>query len=573
MGHRTVGITLAILASAVAGCGARTEPADLLIRNARVYTLESDRPWAEAVAIRGERIAWVGDDADAGRFAGPATRVIDAGGRLMLPGFFDSHNHIRDGSDPLVVKLHDARSLAEIRERVGRFASEHPDLEWIEGEGWNYSAIPGDGMPEAADLEGITGGRPAFLISYDVHSVWLNRAALKRLGIGPGTGNVEFGEVERDPRTGAPTGLLSNFATLGISSAGEARLAGILPSQTEERRYGSLRRSLEDAARFGITTIVDPQVDVDDLPMFERARRDGLLKSRLIVALFHPRGTPEAEIDRLDEARARLNDDRLRAGPVKLYIDDVIEPHTAAMLEPYANRPGERGATLYPPDEFDDLVTRLDRRGFQMFIHAIGDRGVRTALDALERARRANGPRDARHQLVHVEVIAPDDAPRFRDLGVVACMQPRHAAPDITGQWAKNVGPERSRYAFAWRTLADAGATLAFASDWNVAEMDPLVGIYTAVTRRGLDGQPPDGWIPEQRIDVATAIRAYTLGSARANFADGDRGTIRAGKYADLILLSENLLEIPPERIRDARVVLTLVGGEEIWRGFEPGQI
>ena len=565
-------VAASLLIITAAACTGPTEaPADLLIRNARVYTVDDDRPWAEAVAIRGEWIVWVGSDGEADRYHSARTRVIDAGGRLLLPGFVDSHNHIRFGSDPDVVKLHDAASLDEIRNRVKKFASEHPHLEWIEGEGWNYSAIPRDGLPDAADLEGLSGGRPAFLVSYDGHTAWLNREAMARVGITSETESVAFGLVEHDSLSGVPTGLLSNFATLGISSDGEKRLAEILPSQTQKRLYASLRGSLDDAIRFGITTIVDPQVDIDDLEMFERARQEEFLRSRLVLALFHPRGTSDEILERFEEASRRFDDDRLRVGPLKLYIDDVIEPHTAAMLEPYANRPGERGETLYPPAEFTDLIARLDRRGFQLFIHAIGDRGVRTALDALEHARAVNGPRDSRHQLVHIEVVTPEDADRFHELGVFACMQPRHAAPDITGQWAKNVGVARSRFAFAWKTLRDAGATLAFASDWDVAEMDPLIGIYTAVTRRGLDGEPPDGWIPGQRIDVATAVRAYTLGSARAIFADEDRGTIVAGKYADLILLSENLFEIPPERIKEARVVLTLVGGAEVYADPEFG--
>jgi predicted amidohydrolase YtcJ len=216
---------------------------------------------------------------------------------------------------------------------------------------------------------------------------------------------------------------------------------------------------------------------------------------------------------------------------------------------------------LYPPAEFSDVLTRIDKLGFQVFIHSIGDRGVRTSLDALAAVQRNNGLRDSRHQLVHVEAISPQDIPRFRELGVTACMQPRHSAPDITGQWARAVGPERSQYAWALRSLRDAGAPLAFASDWNVAEMEPVIGIYTAMTRKGLDGEPAAGWIPAQAIDLETAIRGYTLGSAEANFLEKDRGSVTAGKYADLVLLSEDLFRIPPARIKDVRAVMTLVGG------------
>ncbi len=557
---------LALVCAAVA-CGPRTPgPADLVIRNARVYTVDAARPWAEALSVRGGRIQVVGGNAEVVRLVGPVTRVIDAGGRLVLPGFIDSHNHITFGDDPEVAQLFGAATLRELLDRVRGFASAHPGLEWIEGEGWNYSAFPGGRMPTARDIEGTTGGRPAFLVSYDAHTVWLNREALRRLGIGRKTPDLPFGEVDRDPRTGEPTGILKSFATLGLSQAGREGLRKVLPSSSPERQRERLRRNLETAVRFGITTVVDPQVFLEDLPVVARARDEGILRARMQLALFHPRGTPETDLAKFDEARRRFDDDRLRVSAVKLYIDDVIEPHTAAMLEPYSDRPGTRGDTLYPPAEFSAVVARLDRMKFQMFIHAIGDRGIRVALDALERARETNGPRDGRHQLVHIECLSPADVPRFKGLGVVACMQPRHCAPDISAKWAENVGPERSRYAWAFRSLKDSGAVLAFASDWNVAEMDPLIGIYTALTRQGLDGRPPGGWIPDQRLDLETAMRAYTIQGAYANFVEGNRGSIVPGKYADLILLSDDLFAIAPEKVKDARVLLTLVGGEEAYR-------
>ena len=561
----------ALLFAAMAGASAcgRSEPADLVIRNARVYTVEAGQPWAEAVAVRGERIAFVGSDQEAERFVSEGTRVIDGGGRLLLPGFIDSHNHVRFGADPDILSLFGARSLAELQTRVHEFAEGKPELPWIEGEGWNYSAMPDGRLPGALDLEGLTGGRPAFLMAYDAHTAWLNHEALRALGITSATERVPFAEeVEKDPQTGEPTGILTGLSTLALGGGGEAELARHLPSHSPERRTRRLRDSLASAVRFGITTIVEPQASLQDLDSFAAARERGELVSRLQVALFHPPGLPEPELARFEAARERFDDDRLRVSAVKLYIDDVIEAHTAAMLEPYADLPGESGSTLYPPEEFDALVTALDRRGFQLFIHAIGDRGVRTALDALEAARRENGPRDSRHQLVHVETISPQDLPRFAALGVVACMQPRHSAPDLTARWAAAVGPERSKHAFAWGSLHEAGATLAFASDWNVAEMDPLVGIYTALTRKGLDGQPDGGWIPQQTVDLETALRAYTLDGAWANFVEADRGSIAPGNYADLVLLSDDLFAIPPERIKDARVVLTLVGGQEAHRAF-----
>ena len=564
---RRTGLLAPVLLALSAACGVpRQETADLVIHDAKIYTVDPARPWAEAVAIKDDRILATGGDAEILHFVSSRTRVLDVRGRLVLPGFIDSHNHITFGSDPDVLQLSDVRSPREIYERVRFAVATRQEGGWIEGEGWNYSIFPGGALPTWRDLEGLTNDRPAFLVSYDVHTVWLNRAGLKKLGVVRGTASLPFGEVDVDPRTGEPTGILRSFATMGLSTEGNAALRKVLPSASTERRYARLKRNLEIAARFGITTIVEPQAFLEDLPLFSRARQEGLLRPRLQLALFHPRGTTEADLDRYDEARRQFNDDHLRVAAIKLYIDDVVEPHTAALLRPYSDAPSLKGETLYTLEEFKTVAARLDRLKFQMFIHAIGDRGIRTALDALQFAREQNGPRDSRHELIHIECLSPEDLPRFKALGVTACMQPRHCAPDITGKWAMNIGPERSRYAWAFRSLKEAGATLAFASDWNVAEMDPLVGIYTALTRQGLDGRPAGGWIPEQTIDLETALRAYTIQGAWANFVEGSRGSIAVGKYADLILLADDLFALPPAKIKDTRVLLTLVGGEEVYR-------
>jgi predicted amidohydrolase YtcJ len=512
--------------------------------------------------VEGERISYVGSNAGVEAYVSEATKVVEADGRLVLPGFIDSHNHVRSGSNPDVVSLFGAESLAELQERIGTFARERPDLEWIRGDGWNYSVLPDARLPTADDLDGLTGGRPAFLVSYDAHTIWLNHAAMERMNITPETKSVPFGELVLDER-GRPIGVLKG--TMGLTGQADAGLGQFLPDRDDEDRFASLKQNLSDAARFGITTIVDPQASVRTLATYERARDEGYLKSRLQVALYHPPGTTQEEVERFAEARQKYDDDRIRVSAIKLYIDDVIEPHTAALLEPYSDLPGERGDTFYTPETFNGIVTRLDGQSFQLFIHAIGDRGIRVALDALEEARRANGPRDSRHELVHVELLSPQDVPRFKELDVTACMQPRHCAPDITGKWAANVGPERAKYAWAFRSLEEAGARLAFASDWDVSEMEPVVGIYTAVTRRALDGTPPEGWIPEQRVSVETAVEAYTRGGAYANFLEDNRGSIEVGKYADLVVLSDNLFEIRPEEIKATRVLLTLVGGEEVY--------
>ncbi|WP_374936707.1 amidohydrolase [Streptomyces sp. Ru71] len=542
-------------------------PAHLVLRNARIHTVDPDLPAAEALAVRDGRIAWLGSDADAALWTGPGTEVIDAGGRRVLPGFVDAHNHVRLGSDEECVQLAGARSLAEVADRIAAWRERHPDAGWIEAEGFDYSVLPEGRMPRARDLDELTGDTPAFVLSYDVHTMWLNSAAMARLGVIPGCGALPFGVPETDPATGEPTGFVKDFAVRGLSREGHRALRALgVPWASAERQYGRLLRSLDDAARFGITTVVEPQNSLDDLELFVRARKEGRLRSRLVAALFHPRGTTEADLDEFAEAARRFDDAWMRVGPLKLYIDDVVEPRTAALLEPYTGC-RHRGDTFYPPEEFGELLTRLDARGFQCFVHATGDRGIRTVLDAVARARAVNGPRDARHQVVHVECCDPADVPRFAELGVVACMQPRHCAPEIAGpgqDWARNVGPERWHKAWPMRSLHRAGATLAFSSDWNVAEMDPMVGLYTAVTRRPLDGG--EAWMPEETVDIETAVHAYTMGSAYANFLEHERGSLSVGKLADLVVLSRDVLGVEPAEIPGTVCELVMVGGQVVHR-------
>jgi predicted amidohydrolase YtcJ len=536
---------------------------DLLIRNAKVWTVDPTRPEAEAVAVCGGVIAAVGDDRDARDAVGSDAEEIDARGGTVLPGFIDAHNHLRLGSDEEAVQLGSASTLDEVRSAIDAFAAASLDRDWIVAEGWNYAALPGRRRPRAEDLDGVAPGRAVMVFSYDVHNAWLNHEAMRRFGIGPGTGDVAFGLVERDER-GDPTGFVTDFAVMGLSKDGQAALAAEVPNFGAEATYRKLLRSLDMAAELGITTAVDPQNSVDDLPLFEKARREGAMRSRVVAALFHAPDTTADDLDAFADAKRAHDDDRFRVGPIKLYIDDVIEPHTAAMLEPYANRPDTVGETFYEPKAFADVIVELERRGFQTFTHATGDRGIRTVLDAVAHARTANGPADARHQIVHVELVHPDDLPRFAELGVVACMQPRHCAPEIVEDWRANVGPERWRYAWPLRSLHGHGATLAFSSDWNVAEMDPLIWLYTACTRANLDGS--GAWTPEETVDLPTAIRAATFGSAFANFVEDRRGSIEVGKQADLVVLSRDVFGDEPSALLETSVDITVVDGEVVYR-------
>ncbi|MFI6580176.1 amidohydrolase [Embleya sp. NPDC050493] len=538
--------------------------ADLVLRNARIHTVDPDLPEAEALAVRAGRIAWVGADADAADWIGPDTTVLDGAGRRVLPGFIDAHNHVRLGSDDACVQLAGVRTLAGIHERIGAWLAANPDAEWIEAEAFDYSAIPDGRMPRASDLDPVTGAVPAFVLSYDVHTAWLNSAAIKRLGITRDSDILPFGRVDKDAETGEPTGFIKDFAVRGLSRDGHRALRDLgLPWASADRQYGRLAKSLDDAIRFGITTVVEPQNSLDDLALYTRARQEGRLRSRIVAALFHPRGTTAADLDEFAEAARTYADDRLRVGPLKLYIDDVVEPRTAALLEPYRGCAHHRGETFYPAEEFADLLAELDGRGFQCFVHATGDRGIRTVLDAVEHARAVNGARDARHQVVHVECLDPADVSRFAELGVVACMQPRHCAPEIAGpgqDWAENVGEERWHKAWPMRSLHAAGAVLALSSDWNVAEMDPMVGVYTALTRAPLAGGP--SWIPTETLDVETTVHGYTMGSAYANFLEHERGSLTVGKLADFVVLSRDIMTIAPSEIPGTVCDVVAVGGE-----------
>jgi predicted amidohydrolase YtcJ len=538
---------------------------DLLVRNAHAYTVDPVRPSAEALAIADGLITWVGDDDETAAHVSHDTEVIDAGGATVMPGFIDSHNHVRLGSNPFEVQLAGANTLDEVKARIREHAGGHPDHEWIEGVGFNYSAMPGGRMPTSDDLEGLTGGRPALVLTYDAHNAWLNREAMEIFGITRDTDALAWGHVRKD-QDGEPTGIVGDFAVMGISRAGQEALEAVVPGYERSQQYERTLLSLDMATEFGITTIVEPQNSPDDLWIFERARNEGRLRSRLIAAMFHPVGTTDSERDEFDALRERLGeDDRLRIGPIKLYIDDVIEPWTAAMLEPYANRPTERGETFWQPEEFADLVIELERRGWSCHVHGTGDRGLRVALDGFEAARRANPRLSPRHGMVHTECLHADDVPRFGVLGVAPVMQPRHCAPSIIEDWRANVGHDRWRYAWAFRSLLDTGATLAFSSDWNVAEMDPLIGIYTAITRADLDGT--GAWVPEETVDLETAIRAYTMGGAHSAFAEKRRGSITPGKQADVVVLSGDLFvaaDEDPRRILDLHVTHTIVDGEVV---------
>jgi predicted amidohydrolase YtcJ len=518
----------------------------------------------DSFAVADGRITWVGHSSDAPDDVRRAAQRVDLHGRTVVPGFVDAHNHVRLGSDAECAQLAGADSMAEVGTRLQTWLAAHPDAAWVEGEGYTYAGLADGAHPTAAMLDALVPDRPCAVFSYDVHTLWLNTAALAALEV---TAEQQpFGTPDLDA-SGAPTGFLTDFAVRGLSRDGMRALRDRgLPWASTERQYRRLLGSLDHAVACGITTVVEPQNSPDDLALFTRARDEGRLGVRLVLAMFHPLGTTDADRAEFRALAQAYDDDRIRVGPLKLYIDDVVEPHTAALHAPYANEPGHRGDTYYPAAEFASLVTQLDAEGFQLFVHATGDRGISTVLDAVEAARAENGPRDARHQVVHVECLRTQDVPRFAELGVVACMQPRHASPEIAGPghaWADAIGPDRWHQAWPMRSLAEAGAVLALSSDWNVAEMEPMIGLQAAVTRAPLDGGTP--WMPEEALSLEAALEGYTLGSAYAVHAERDRGSLSVGKLADFVVLDRDPFTTDPGRLATVRVLQTWVGGDCVY--------
>lgn len=531
---------------------------DLLIRNARVFTVDDSQPWAEAVGAAGDRISFVGPDLEAASFAGPRTKVIDAHGRLVLPGLIDAHTHCLSAYQTYFwADLSGIGSVDALLSAVQEHARGHPEHPVVGGSGFRYSAImSGDRLPDRSVIDRVVGDRPAWLVSYDGWTACTNTRLLEVVQDRLGSSFDRLPGVERDPHSGQPTGVFYKAEDL-------EPLVEELATEGTDVVYDGLRLVMRDLARSGLTGIHEVGArSMRDLQLYDRLRTNGELKTRTYVAIQYSRDRGQAQISDMNRARSEYSDEWLRAGAVKFFIDGVGDSHTAAMLEPYQDLPGVSGETIYAPEEFDQIVEKLDAIGFQCITHACGDRGVRTALDAYERAALRNGPRDRRHRVEHVEQVSTDDVPRFRNLGVVPDMQPLHAGPsaaDVDEVYARAIGQERLARSFPWRSIVASGARFAFSSDWPVADMNPFLGIHCALTRRGSAGHL-------NTVSLEDAIRGYTINAAYASFEDDIKGSIEVGKLADMVVLSDDLFEIPEDDIKDVRPVLTFIGGKEVYR-------
>ena len=532
--------------------------ADLIIRNGRVFTVNHSQPWAEAIAVHRDRIVFVGSDEGARDLEGPNTKVIDAGGRLILPGFIDAHTHCLAAYQVYTwADLTPASSQGELIDIVRRHAFDHPEHRLVGGFGFRYMAVMEDGrLPSRSALDKVVGDRPVWLMSYDGWTACTNSRFLEIAESRLGRRLAELPGVERDPHTREPTGVFYKTEELDP-------LVEELSAAGTDSVYEGLKSVLEDMVRCGITSVHDVGVtDMAGLKVYERLRRDGCLKARAYIAMQYRKDGGEEQIEFFEQARSTYSDEWVKVGAVKLFIDGVMDSYTGAMLEPYADAPETTGETLYDPEEFKRSVAKLDKLGFQCITHSCGDRGVKVVLDAYEHAAKENGPRERRHRIEHVELVSPDDVPRFKRLGVVPDMQPTHAhlsTPPFDEAYGERLGPQRLRKSFPWRRLVESGAVLAFSSDWPVADMNPFLGIHSAMTRGGLPGE-------ENAIGLEDAIKGYTLNAAYSAFEEGMKGSLEVGKLAEIVILSENLFEIPVDDIKKVGCVLTIVGGIEVYR-------
>jgi len=530
--------------------------ATLVLLNGKVWTVNPAQPRAEAVACIGTHIAAVGSNDEIRKWIGPATQTIDLAGKLVLPGFNDSHVHFFDGGQNLAgVQLRTTKSEAELRDRIAAFAAKLPAGRWITGGNWDHENWTPAQLPTRQLIDAVSAGHPVFVNRLDGHMALANSEALKLAGITRETPDPPGGTIVRDA-AGDPTGVLKDAAM--------DRVYRIIPAPSPEQIADAVRAAMRYAAENGVTSVQDMSAAPEILRVYQTLRARGELTVRISGH------QPLASWERLAAIglHAAFGGDKLQIGGLKGFADGSLGSTTALFFQPYLDAPNTSGlanSQMIPVSKMQNNILGADRAGLQVAIHAIGDKANHTVLDMYEEAGRQDGPRDRRFRIEHAQHLLRDDIPRFGKLHVIASMQPYHCIDD--GRWAeKRIGPERAKTTYAFRTLLDTGAVLAFGSDWPVAPMEVLMGIYGAATRRTLDGKHPDGWVPEQKISVAEAIHAYTMGSAYASFTEKIKGSIEPGKLADMVVVSDDILSIPPAEIANTHVVTTIFDGKVIYK-------
>jgi predicted amidohydrolase YtcJ len=532
--------------------------ADTVLIHAEIYTVNAEEPRAQAIAIREGKIIAVGSDKAIDSYRDSSTKVIDAKKHMVLPGFVDAHVHIMAGAAQLEqVSLNDAKTLGDFQKLVKDYAAAHPEKKWIQGMGWYYSIFGSSGLPDKKFVDEIVSDRPVYLLAYDGHSSLANSKALEAAGITRKMPDPPNGIVVRDPATGEPTGVLKE-------AAGQL-VAKVIPQPNYEEERESLVKAIHYASSLGFTRLISAGADAERVELFDEIHQKGELTTRLYMARFvNPPLTPDV-IRILEQNRDKYSDDWIDLGTAKFLLDGVIEAHTAAMIEPYEKDPGNRGNLYFDPEQYSESVARLNRLGFPVSTHAIGDRAIRLALDASEAAGKET---DTRNRIEHIECPNAQDIPRFGKLGVIASMQPLHTTPNenILNNWVGSVGPERAQHAWPWHDILAGRAVLCFGSDWPVVTLNPWPAVQMLLTRQTPEGIPEEGWLPDQRITLEQAIRGYTMGGAIAAGREKTEGSIEAGKLADLILLSQDLFKVDPNQIGETKVLMTMAGGEVVYQ-------
>jgi hypothetical protein len=556
-----VGLSTVLLFASLRVAGAQPA-ASLVLLNGKIWTVNEAQPRAEAVACLGSRIVAVGSNGEIRKWIGAGTEVLDLAGKLVLPGFNDAHVHFFSGGENLAsVQLRDAKSEEEFRKRIAEFAAKQPSGRWISGGGWDHENWTPARLPTRQSIDAVTAGHPVFVNRLDGHMGLANSQALQLAGISRDTPDPPGGTIVRDA-AGEPTGVLKDAAM--------ERMYRAIPAPSEDQVADAVRAAMLYAAQNGVTSVQDMSAAPEILRVYQALLARGELTVRISGH------QPLASWQRLAAVglRADFGGEKLHIGGLKGFADGSLGSTTALFFEPYLDAPNTSGlanSEMIPESKMQTHILDADRAGLQVAVHAIGDKANHLVLGMYEEAERQNGARDRRFRIEHAQHLRMDDIPRFGKLHVIVSMQPYHCIDD--GRWAeKRIGPERAKSTYAFRALLDSGAVLAFGSDWDVAPMQPLMGIYAAATRRTLDGKHPNGWVPEQKITVAEAIRAYTMGSAYASFDETIKGSIEPGKLADMVVVSDDILSVPAVEIEKTRVQTTVFDGKVIYRRSAPGK-
>lgn len=526
--------------------------ADLLLVNGKIYTVEKNQPWVEAVAIHGGRIVSVGDSESILSLRQDGTRVMDLGGKLVLPGFNDAHVHFSNGGFYLLgIDLRDAKDEAEFTQRIQAYTSKIDDGEWILVGNWDHEAWPSKKHPVKSLIDDVTPNNPVFVQRLDGHIALANSLALEMAGITKDTRDPQGGEIDRDPATGEPTGILKDTA--------QDLVFQIIPPPTHDQLKKAITTAIKHAHSLGVTSVQDNSSEAD-FEIYQELHREEELTLRINVWRDFDY---YKDFERIG-IRPPFGDEYLRLGTIKIFVDGSMGAGTALFYEPYTDDPTTEGLPIYPEKELYEMIKAVDKARLQIAAHAIGDKANTWTLNAFERARKANGKWDSRHRIEHAQVVLPADLPRFKELDIIASVEPSHAIDDM--RWAETRIGDRAQYSYRVGGFAKSGTKVALGTDWTVEPLNPMLGLYAAVTREFPEGGPEGGWFPDEKISLEQAIEYYTLGSAYAEFQDHVKGSIKTGKVADLVIIDRNIFDVPSEEILDARVLTTIVGGRIVFQ-------